>query len=439
MFRSVLVANRGEIALRVLRTLREMGIRGVVALSSLDLPVPPPLADKVICLGGAEPERSYMDAHRLLSAAVACGADAVHPGYGFLSEDPRFSSLCREMGLAFIGPSPETLGLLCDKEVACRLAGQLGIPNLLLGRVDGESPARFTARIPEYPVIIKPVKGGGGKGIRIAREEKEFERRLNEAKKETPARYSEDGFYVERFLPQARHLEVQVMRDAGGRTTAFPPRDCSLQHRNQKWMEETPASKCPAHLKACLSRDACRLVEAAELVGIATVEFLVAEDGYFFLEVNPRIQVEHTVTEMIAAVDLVREQLRLSAGEPLKEPPPPRGHAVEARLYVLPRGESLRFLLPGGPGIRVDAAPQNPGALLRYDPLLAKICAWAPDRASALARLSRALEETVVEEASSNLFHLQRLVDSEPFRHGEYYTHTLEDLIGGDPWITCAG
>lgn len=436
-FGCVLVANRGEIALRVLRTLREMGIRGVVALSSLDLADPPPLADRIICVGPGEPERSYMDAHRLLTAAVACGAEAVHPGYGFLSEDSRFSRLCREMGLAFIGPSPETLDLLGDKEAACRLAGEVGIPHLLFSRVDGEAEARRVSRELEYPVVIKPARGGGGKGIRVVREERDFLRLFREAAAETPSRNREAGFYVERFLPGARHLEVQVMRDGRGRTATFPVRDCSLQYRNQKWVEETPAARCTAALVKGMARDAARLAEASGLVGIATVEFLAAGDGYFFLEVNPRLQVEHAVTELVTGVDLVREQVRLAGGEHLEEPPPPRGHAVEARLYGLSRGARPRLVLPGGPGIRVDTAPQNPRALLRYDPLLAKICAWGPDRAPAVARLRRALEETEVENANTNLCQLLRLVTSEPFRSGDYHLQTMESVTGGKPWITC--
>lgn len=437
MFRRVLVANRGEVALRVLRTLREMGIRGVVALSSLDLAAPPPLAERVICVGPGDPERSYMDAHRLLTAAVACGAEAVHPGYGFLSEEPLFSRSCREMGITFIGPSPETLRLLGDKEAACRLAGELGIPTLLLGRLAAEDEARLAARSFECPVVIKPVQGGGGRGIRLVRDPADLPRLFREAMAETPARNRGAGLYVERFLPEARHLEVQVMRDCRGGIAVFPARDCSLQYRNQKWVEETPAACCPSSRVESMARDAGKLAEAAGLVGVATVEFLISEDGYFFLEANPRLQVEHTVTEMVTGMDLVREQIRLAAGESLAETLPSRGHAVEARVYGLAREARPRLTLPGGPGIRVDSAPHTPQALARYDPLLAKICAWAPDRPSAIARLRRALEETEAEGYVTNIYHLNLLFVSDPFQSGDYHIQTLAEVTGGESWITC--
>lgn len=423
--------------MRVLRTLREMDIRGIVALSSLDLLAPPPLAERVICVGPGEPERSYMDAHRLLTAAVACGAEAVHPGYGFLSEEPHFSRSCREMGLTFIGPSPETLSLLGNKEATCRLAGELGIPTLFLCRLAAEDEVTRAARSLECPVVIKPVQGGGGKGIRIVREPADLQRLLREAAAETPARKRSAGFYLERFLPAARHLEVQVMRDARGGIVIFPARDCSLQWRNQKWVEETPAARCPSSLAEDMARDAAKLAEATGLVGVATMEFLISGDGHYFLEVNPRLQVEHTVTEMVTGVDLVREQIRLAAGEPLAEPPPPRGHAVEARIYGLARVTEAGLTLPGGPGVRVDTAPQSRQALMRYDPLLAKICAWAPDRPSAVARLLRALEETGAEDYITNLYQLHLLVASEPFREGDYHLQTMEEVTGGKPWITC--
>ncbi len=436
-FATVLVANRGEVALRVLRTLREMGIRGVAALSSLDLAEPPPLADVVICVGPGEPEKSYLDAHRLLSAAVACGADAVHPGYGFLSEEPRFSELCREMGIAFIGPSPESLRLLGDKGSCCRLAAELDIPTLFIEKVAGEEELRRVAPRLEYPVVIKPVLGGGGKGIRVVPRERDLLPSFRESAMEIPSGIREAGFYVERFLPSARHLEVQVMRDADGKSAAFPLRDCSLQHRKQKWVEETPAAALDDRHADGMTRDALKVVDAAGLTGIATVEFLAAENGYFFLEVNPRLQVEHTVTEMVTGADLVKEQIRLAAGEPLEWPYPPRGHAVEARIYGLPDTGRRRLTLPGGPGIRVDTAPQTTAALLRYDPLLAKICVWAPDRASAVARLERALEETRAEGFKTNIRLLRRMTASEPFRTGNYHIQTLEDIIGGEPWIYC--
>jgi acetyl-CoA carboxylase biotin carboxylase subunit len=437
MFKRVMVANRGEVALRVLRTLREIGIESVVALSTLDTGQPFPLADRVICIGAGDPDHSYMNSHRLLSAAIACHVDAIHPGYGFLSEDVSFSRLCGEMGLTFIGPRPTVMEKLGDKAASCHLAGELQIPNLFLGLARDELEAMRLSSQVDFPVVIKPVAGGGGRGIRIVRRPDEFLPLWKHALAETSPRYRELGLYIERYLPEARHLEVQVARDEEGKTVAFPPRDCSLQYRNQKWVEETPPSRCPSSLEEKLKSDAMLMAERCGLVGIATVEFLVSRGDHYFIEVNARLQVEHTITEMISGTDLVREQIRLAAGERLEESPPPRGHAIEVRLYGLPSGSKVGLCLPGGPGIRIDALANQEGpALLKYDPLLAKICAWAPNREQAVSRMRRALGETEVQGASTNLQLLRSLVESEAFVLGEYDNNTLQHTLGGESWIS---
>lgn len=422
MFKSVLVANRGEVALRILRTLSEMGIDGVLACSETDARFPMPHAWKTVCIGGDDPAHSYLNPYRLIGAAVTVGADAVHPGYGFLSEDADFARMCIEMGLAFIGPSPETLRRLGDKAEACRLAAEAGLPVLILGVAREEGEIESMMERESCPVVIKPVMGGGGKGIRVVHRPEEAGEAWRQARKEAAAAFRDGGMYVERYLARARHLEAQVARDAHGNAVTFPLRECSIQRRHQKWIEETPAPACPERLEGALREGAARMAEACGLVGIATVEFLVRGGDFFFLEVNPRLQVEHTITEMLCGVDLVREQVRMACGERLPSRPDPRGHAMEARLYGYPSGTgSCRLDLPGGNGIRVDAPPAGAAiASARYDGLLAKVCSWAPSREMNVRRMRRALEETETRGFRSNLGELRLLMEKDAFVRGEY-------------------
>ncbi len=437
MFGKVMVVNRGEIALRVLRTLREMSIQSVAALSSVDIVHSLPLADQVICIGNGDPQQSYMNSHRILSAALACQVDALHPGYGFLAEDASFSRLCAEMGITFIGPSGEVMEKLANKAASCRLAAKLKVPNLFLDVMHEEGDARRLSGSVDFPVVIKPVVGGGGRGIRLVERPERFLPQFKQALAEIPVQHRDAGFYAEIYLAGARHLEVQVLRDKHDRVAVFPPRDCSLQYRNQKWVEETPPALSSPRLVKELEEKAKLIIENSDLVGLATVEYLVRGDEYFFIEVNPRLQVEHTITELVAGVDLVREQIRLAAGEGLEEFPPVRGHAIEARLYALPSGENVDFSPPGGPGIRVDSfLGQSGNALLFYDPLLAKICAWALDRGMAISRMLRALEETMVHGAVTNLPLIQRVVGSDAYVRGEYNINTLSEMLGGESWIS---
>ncbi len=370
----------------------------------------------------------------MLNAAAACGADAIHPGYGFLSEDAGFARLCGEMGVGFVGPSPAVMERLDDKSEVCRTARESGIPTLSLGVAGGEEEAAALALEAGYPVVLKPVGGGGGRGIRVAAVPEELPKAWRQANLEAAASCRREGIYLERYLGGARHLEVQVAGDTAGRVITFPPRDCSLQRRYQKWVEETPAPRLSPHLEEALRRDARRFIEACGLEGIATVEFLLDGEDHYFLEVNARLQVEHTVTELITGWDLVREQLGLAAGEALGGEPEVRGHAVQARLYLLGGGMEgkARLELPGGPGIRVDAAGSEVSLQARrYDSLAAKVCAWAPTRPEAVSRIGRALQETEVRGAESNLSMLRRLVTSEAFRAGEYDSRSLAGILGG--------
>ncbi|MDI6831781.1 MAG: biotin carboxylase N-terminal domain-containing protein [Actinomycetota bacterium] len=435
MFRRVLIANRGEVALRILRTLREMDVEGVLVCSESDARFFMPHAVKMLCIGGDDPAHSYLNPYRIINAAVAAGTDAVHPGYGFLSEDATFARLCLEMGLAFIGPSPETLRSLGDKASACRLASEVGLPTLLMGVAHGEEEVARMMEMASCPVVLKPVMGGGGKGIRVVHRLEDVEEAWRQARKESATGFRDGGIYVERYLAGARHLEVQVARDARGNVISFPLRECSIQRRHQKWVEESPAPSCPEHLEKALLDGAEGLAGACGLVGIATVEFLVRGEEFFFLEVNPRLQVEHTVTEMLCGMDLVREQVRIACGEELENIPIPRGHAMESRVYGYPRGAgACRLDLPGGNGIRVDAPPAGAlAASARYDGMLAKICSWSPTREMNVRRMQRALEETAADGLRTNLPELRSLLESTAFRRGRYDLSTLEKAAGDGP------
>lgn len=432
MFKRVMVANRGEVALRILRTLREMEIESVLASSATDMNGPAALADQAICIGPGEPENSYLNSHQILSAALACEVEAIHPGYGFLSEDASFSKLCHEMGVKFIGPAPSVLEKLSDKAFACRLAEELEIPTLYLGVARNREQASEIADRAGFPVVLKPVVGGGGKGIRIVYNHDQLSFAWKQAHLEIPASFQNDGVYLERYIACARHIELQVARDAEGGVIAFPPRECSLQYKFQKWIEETPPPICSENTTLRLSADTARLAECCDLVGIATVEYLVCGDEHFFIEVNPRLQVEHAITEMVSGWDLVREQLRLAAGESLGRELNNIGHAIEARLYGFPCGGEgkLHLRLPGGPGIRVDApAGEIQPSCFQYDSLLAKICASSTERELALARIKRALEETEVSGMQTNLQYLRTVVESEAFRRGEYDILSLQRIL----------
>ena len=432
MFRRVMVANRGEVALRVLRTLHEMGVEGVLACSEEDAARPPALADRVICMGPDEPGRSYLSSYDVLNAAVACGADAVHPGYGFLSEDADFCRLCGEVGVRFIGPSPEAMRRLGDKAEVCKAAAACGVPVLFLGKAERVEEVERMAGPGRYPLVLKPCGGGGGRGIRVVESPGRLRESWLRAERESRMSFRHDGFYVERYLAHARHVEVQLLLDQEGRAAALPARDCSLQFRHQKWVEETPAPGLSPRVQERIEEDALRLGSECGLSGLATVEFLVRGEEYFFIEINPRLQVEHTVSEMVTGMDLVKEQLELAAGRPLARPGEPRGHAVQARLYL--RGAAapggIRLRLPGGPGIRVDAAQAGGGPVSSYDPLLAKVCAWAPTRKEALARLGRALRETELRGAPGNLETLRALVGSDDFAEARCHTGSLEEMLG---------
>ncbi|WP_067491899.1 acetyl-CoA carboxylase biotin carboxylase subunit [Actinomadura hibisca] len=408
MFSSVLIANRGEIALRVARTCRELGIRVIMVYSTADRDSPAlRLADERVHIGPPAAARSYRYAPAILEAARQTGAEAVHPGYGFLSEDPDFARACESEGLTFIGPPASVLAQLGDKSLAREAAVEAGLP-VLPGRVrpleDGKS-ARRAAEEAGYPVIIKAVAGGGGRGMTIVRDPDDLLRAYAETRATAFALFGDGRVYLERYLEGARHVEVQVLADGHGTVLALGARDCSVQRRRQKLVEESPAPGLPDGLVEQMCEAAVQGARAAGYVGAGTYEFLVGDDGFYFMEVNSRIQVEHPVTEMVTGVDLVREQLVAASGGRLSVGPDdvrPRGAAIECRINVedpdrgfLPTPGLIEvFDAPGGPFTRIDTHAA-PGLRVPadYDPLLAKVVVWDRDRDAAIARMDRALAE----------------------------------------------
>jgi acetyl-CoA carboxylase biotin carboxylase subunit len=438
MFRKVLVANRGEIAVRVLRCLRESGIASAAVYSAADRDaLHVRMADEAVAVGKAHPRESYLDVEAVIGAAKSCGAGAIHPGYGFLAENGRFAARCAEEGIVFIGPPAESLRLLGDKVEARRLAARLGLP--VIPGTDGPlapgSDARARAAALGYPLLVKASAGGGGRGMRVVSGEGELLAAVEAARREAAGAFGDDAVYLEKRIEGARHVEVQVLGDRKGNFVHLGERECSLQRRNQKLVEESPSPAVGPEKRAAMASDALRLAKAAGCSCAATVEFLLDPAGrHWFLEVNPRIQVEHPVTEELLGVDLVAEQLRIAAGEPLRfrqEDLRPRGHAIECRVmaedpardFAPCPGRILAWKEPGGPGVRVDAGVEAGSEVpLEYDAILAKVVATGPDRETARRRMERALGELVVLGVETTAPFLREVVAHEAFRTGRLHT-----------------
>ncbi len=443
MFKKLLIANRGEIALRIIRTCRELGIQTVVAHSEADRDsLPVMLADESICIGPARAQDSYLNVSRVLSAAEVTGCEAVHPGYGFLSEDPEFAEATGDCKLVFVGPSPQTLRLLGDKIAARRTISEAGVPVVPGSEAevrDAKEAIRIAKTI-EFPIIIKAAAGGGGKGMRIIRREKDLESGFRMCQAEAKASFGDDRVYIEKYLPASRHIEVQVLADHHGHALTLGERDCSCQRRHQKLIEESPAPTLDARVRRKLSEWALAAVKTSNYTNAGTVEFICDSEGNcYFMEMNARLQVEHPVTEMVFGIDIVREQLRIAAGESLSDaavPGSPSGCAIECRIYAEDPdadfepspGIITELILPGGPGIRVDAA-LLPGQQVsaNYDPLIAKIIAWAPNRTQAIARMDRALFETTIAGIATTTTFCRRVMNSGRFRRSQILTSTLDE------------
>ncbi len=453
MFRKILIANRGEIALRVLRACRTLDIEAVVAYSEADRDsLPVQLADEAICIGPADARRSYLSAPAIISAAVVTGCDAIHPGYGFLSEDETFAEVVRAHDLAFIGPSPEVLDRFASKEGTRRLLAEYGLPTIpgSNGMIRDDQHALEEAERIGYPILIKPSAGGGGKGMRMVRTPRELESALRVCRSEARSAFGDDSLYLEKWLEDNRHVEVQVAVDRYGNGVHLGERDCSVQRRHQKILEEAPTPALLPAARAELCERAVRAVVAAGYENVGTLEFLVDAAGdFYFIEINCRIQVEHPVTEMLTGIDLVATQIRIAAGEPLgfsQADVTSRGHAIEFRINAEDPAHDFRpgagvvegYHAPGGPGIRMDSH-LFPGYEVPpyYDSLLGKLIAWGPDRATAIARGRAALDELLIEGVTTNVEIHKALLANDAFLEGRMTTNLL-DRVGSAAFLAAA-
>ncbi len=443
MFQRILIANRGEIALRVIRTAREMGIETVAVFSEPDRnALHTRMADRAVPLGGAAPGDSYLRIDKILEAAKRTGAEAIHPGYGFLAENADFARAVTEAGVAWIGPPPDAITSMGDKIISRRVMTKAGVP-VVPGLTDPvASPEEALAAAEEigYPVALKAAAGGGGKGIRIVREPGEMEGAFRTASGEATSAFGDGRLYPERYLDRPRHIEVQVLFDRHGNGVHYGERECSIQRRHQKLIEECPSVVVDEALRAEMGETALQAGRAVGYEGAGTVEFMWSAGEYYFLEMNTRLQVEHPVTEMVTGVDLVREQLRVAAGEELgygQEEVHFEGHAMEVRInaedpaagFVPSTGTIRNLRMPGGPWVRTDSALfRGMEVGLAYDPMLAKIIVWAVDRPGAIARMQRALEEMNVGGVRTGAPAALRVLREPAFQAGDFDTHFLEGL-----------
>lgn len=445
MFEKILIANRGEIALRVLRACHDLGVPAVVAYSEADRDsLPVRLADQAVCIGPPPAAKSYNHIPSIISAALATGCDAIHPGYGFLAENPLLGEIARECNITFIGPDPTTIEQLGDKAVARQIARKAGVP-IIPGTPEplgATVELRDLSTLVGYPMLLKAAGGGGGRGMRVVTDERELMRQLPLAQAEARAAFGNAAVYAERYLERPRHIEVQILGDKHGKIIVLGERECSIQRRHQKLLEEAPAPNLPSRVRSGLHKAAARLAKVMDYHGVGTFEFLLAPDGeFFFIEANTRIQVEHPVTEMTTGYDLVVWQIRVAAGEHLtidQRNTEPRGHAIECRVnaedasrgFAPSTGLIDGYLAPGGPGVRVDShlytgytVPPD------YDSLLGKIIVWGETREAAIDRMRRALSETVISGVETTVpFHL-RLLRHPQFREGVVHTRFVEEVL----------
>jgi len=445
MFRKVLIANRGEIALRIHRACAELGVQTVAVHSTVDADaMHVRLADESVCIGPAPARDSYLNRAALISAATIAGADAIHPGLGFLAEDAAFAAMVEEHGFTFIGPTPEHIAMMGDKITAKQAMREAGVP-LVPGTekaiTENAEAHRLAAEI-GFPILIKAAGGGGGKGMQRADTPADLERALTMARREAGANFGNDAVYMERYLVRPRHIEVQILADTFGNAVHLGERDCSLQRRYQKVLEEAPSPAIDAETRAQLGETAADAVRRIGYRGVGTLEFLYTGAEFFFIEMNTRIQVEHPITEMITGIDLVREQIRVAAGEPLGYGQADirfRGHAMECRVnaedprtFVPTPGRVTEYHTPGGPGVRVDSALYS-GCLVppHYDSMVAKLIVHGADRDACRMRLKRALGEYVIGGLGNNLDLHRALVENRDFKEGKYDIHWLERWIDG--------
>jgi acetyl-CoA carboxylase biotin carboxylase subunit len=441
MFRKVLIANRGEIALRVIRACRELGIETVAVYSEADREsLHVRFADDDVCIGPPPARDSYLKIPRIIAAAEITGADAIHPGYGFLAENAEFAETCAASNITFIGPTADQIRVMGDKAAARRAMSDVGVPIIpgTPGPVDDADQALEFASSIGFPLIIKAAAGGGGKGMRVARDADDFARSFQLARSEALSAFGNGDVYVEKYLARPRHIEFQILGDKHGNVIHLGERDCSVQRRHQKLIEEAPSPAMTAELRDRMGGAAVAGAKAIDYVGAGTIEMLLDHDGsYYFMEMNTRIQVEHPVTEMLTGVDLVKEQIRVAAGEPLsvRELPSLRGHVIEVRVnaedparnFQPSPGKIQTFHPPGGPGVRLDTHVYSGYTVPPYyDSLLAKLICQGRDRAEAIARLRIALDSFIIEGVTTTIPFLGRVMQNPRFVAGEVDTKFLE-------------
>ncbi len=446
MFNKILIANRGEIAVRIIRACREMGISTVAVYSEADKnALHTQLADEAICIGGNKSATSYLNMNNIISAACLTGANAIHPGFGFLSENSKFADMCRECNIKFIGPDAKTIDLMGNKANARKLMIEAGVPVTpgSDGIVENVEKAKELAKEFGYPVMIKASAGGGGRGIRIVREEKDLEEAYNSAKSEAKVAFGDDSIYMEKVIENARHIEIQVLADEHGNAIHLGERDCSLQRRNQKVLEEAPSVALDEKTRKAMGEAAIRAVKASNYKNAGTIEFLYGKDNkFYFMEMNTRIQVEHPVTEMITDIDIIKEQIKIASGEKLKYSQDDimfNGHSIECRINAedpynnfapSPGRIDYLFLPSGGNGLRVDSAVYAGYTIPSfYDSMIAKVITKGKTREEAIQKMKRALNEFVIEGIKTNIdFHME-LLENEDYLKGNFDTSFIANKI----------
>lgn len=442
MFRKILIANRGEIAVRIVRTCKEMGIQTVAVYSQADKgALHVKLADEAVCVGPAKSADSYLNMKNVLSAAIATGCDAIHPGFGFLAENATFARLVETCGIKFIGPSGDVIDMMGNKSAARELMLKTGVPVVpgSNGSVNTLDEARAAAEEIGYPVLIKASAGGGGRGMRKAFTAEEFDNAYLSAKSEAKSAFGDDDMYLEKLVINPKHIEFQIMADAHGNVVHMGERDCSVQRRNQKMIEEAPSAALTPELRERMGRDAVKAAKAAGYENAGTIEYVLDQEGnYYFIEMNTRIQVEHPITELVTGYDLIKEQIRVAEGLPLsfkQEDIKLRGHAIECRINAETPSQNFRpcpglvsgMNIPGGYGVRVDTAIyQGYSIPPYYDSMIAKLIVHGADRNEAIARMRRVLEEFIIDGVDSNLELLYAITYHPEFASGDYNTGFIE-------------
>lgn len=446
-FDKILIANRGEIALRVLRACEEMGIATVAVHSTVDRnALHVQLADEAVCIGEPASAKSYLNIPNIIAAALTRNATAIHPGYGFLSENARFAEICADHHIAFIGPSPEAIRMMGDKSTAKETMQRAGVPTIPgnNGLLESEVEGITLARKIGYPVMIKATAGGGGRGMRLVRSESEFNKSLLAAQGEAGAAFGNSGVYLEKFVERPRHIEFQILADSYGNVIHLGERDCSIQRRNQKLLEEAPSPALDPELREKMGQAAVKAAQFIKYVGAGTIEFLLDQSGnFYFMEMNTRIQVEHPVTEMITGIDLVVEQIRIAQGERLRLTQDQvllRGHAIECRINAEDPDHDFRpapgrisgYLPPGGPGVRIDSHVYTDYQIPPYyDSLIGKLIVWGPDRQTAITRMKRALRECAITGLPTTISFHQKIMETPQFLSGDVYTNFVQEMKEG--------